>query len=130
MTLHHLGIAVESIAISAAHYRRALGVALEGDIVEDEIQKVRVALAPVGNGVYIEFVEPVGEDSPVRGVLKRGGGLYHVCYLVPDIAAAIDRVRGAGGRLVRGPVPARAFNGRLMAWVYTRDRSLVAFLAQ
>lgn len=130
MTLHHLGIAVKSIASGAAQYQRTLGIALEGAIVEDQIQKVRVAFAPVGNGVYLEFVEPVGEDSPVQGVLKRGGGLYHVCYLVPDVQGAIDQVRRAGGRLVSGPVPARAFNGRLIAWVYTADRSLVEFLAQ
>jgi hypothetical protein len=49
---------------------------------------------------------------------------------VPDIQGAIDQVRGAGGRLVSGPVPARAFNGRQIAWVYTPDRSLVEFLAE
>jgi methylmalonyl-CoA/ethylmalonyl-CoA epimerase len=130
MTLHHVGIAVPSIRSSAAYYRQALGIVVEGGIVEDEIQKVRVAFAPVGNGTYIEFVEPAGDDSPVRGVLKRGGGLYHVCYLVPDIDAAIESVRGAGGRLVSGPVPARAFNGRAIAWVYTPDRSLVELLAE
>jgi len=130
MMLHHVGIAVRSILRSAAQYHQALGVSLEGDIVEDEIQKVRVAFAPVGNGTYIEFVEPVGDDSPVQGVLKRGGGLYHVCYLVSDINAAIEGVRSVGGRLVSGPVPARAFNGRPIAWVYTPDRSLVEFLAE
>jgi methylmalonyl-CoA/ethylmalonyl-CoA epimerase len=128
--IHHLGIAVNSITSSAALYERMLGIALDGDIVEDTIQKVRVAFAPIGNGVYVEFVEPAGDDSPVRGILNRGGGLYHVCYQVPDIDAAIDRVRSGGGRLVSGPVPARAFNGRLIAWVYTPDRSLVEFLAE
>lgn len=130
MRLHHVGIAVRSIVKSAAHYHRMLGISLEGGIVEDEVQNVRVAFAPVGNGAYIEFVEPMSDNSPVDGILKRGGGLYHVCYLVTDINAAIERVRDAGGRLVSGPVPARAFNGRRIAWVYMPDRSLVEFLAE
>jgi hypothetical protein len=48
---------------------------------------------------------------------------------VPDIEAAIDQARRAGGRLVNGPVPARAFNGRLIAFVYTLAHGLVEFLA-
>ncbi len=130
MTLHHVGIAVESIARSAEQYRAALGLALAGDIVEDPIQKVRVAFVPAGNGTFIEFVEPAGPDSPVTRVLHKGGGLYHVCYQVSDLHAAIARVQAAGGRLVSGPAPAKAFGGRSIAWVYTPDRSLVEFLAE
>jgi methylmalonyl-CoA/ethylmalonyl-CoA epimerase len=126
--LHHLGIAVRSIATSAQQYHRALGIAVEGKIIEDEIQRVRVAFAPTGNGTFLEFVEPLTDDSPVCGVLKRGGGLYHVCYIVKDLSAAIDQVEQAGGRRISGPVPARAFAGRQIAWVYTPDRSLVEFL--
>ena len=130
MKLHHFGIAVESIAKSAEQYRAALGLGLEGDIIEDPIQKVRVAFAPTGNGSFVEFVEPMGDDSPVKRLLQKGGGLYHVCYVVPDIKAAIERVQKAGGRLISGPVPARAFDGRHIAWVYTPDRSLIEFLAE
>ena len=128
--LHHFGIAVHNIAASAQQYHRALGIAVDGKIIEDEIQKVRVAFAPTGNGTFLEFVEPITDDSPVCGVLKRGGGLYHVCYIVPDLMAAINRVEQAGGRCISGPVPASAFAGRQIAWVYTPDRSLIEFLEQ
>jgi hypothetical protein len=49
---------------------------------------------------------------------------------VPDIGAAIEQARSAGGRLVSGPLPARAFNGRLIAFVYTQAHGLVEFLAK
>jgi methylmalonyl-CoA/ethylmalonyl-CoA epimerase len=130
MTLHHVGLAVDSIASHAEHYRQALGIELSGDIVEDEIQRVRVAFAPVGPNVFIEFVEPLDADSPIARVLKNGGGVYHLCYLVPNIEAAIERVRRAGGRLVSGPTPARAFAGRRIAWVYTSTRTLLEFLEE
>jgi methylmalonyl-CoA/ethylmalonyl-CoA epimerase len=130
MKLHHVGVAVSSIAEHAEQYRRALDIGLAGEIIEDELQKVRVAFAQVGEGVFVEFVEPLGDDSPVSNLLKRGGGLYHVCYLVPDIEAAVERVRRAGGMVVSGPTPARAFGGRRVAFVYTRGRSLVEFLEE
>src|SRR2546422_2550004 len=100
MKLHHVGVAVSGIAKHAEQYRRAFGISLTSEIIEDELQKVRVAFAQVGDGVFIEFVEPLGDDSPICNLLKRGGGLYHLCYLVPDIEAAIEQVRRAGGVIV------------------------------
>jgi methylmalonyl-CoA/ethylmalonyl-CoA epimerase len=130
MKLHHIGIAVDDIAHHAEQYRKALGISLTGEIIDDEIQKVRVAFAAVGPETFIEFVEPLGDDSPITRLLKKGGGLYHVCYLVPDVDSAIQRVQAAGGRVVSPPAPARAFGGRRIAWVYTVDRSLIEFLEQ
>jgi len=130
MKLHHVGIAVSGIAKHAEQYRRALGISLTSEIIEDELQKVRVAFAQVGDGVFVEFVEPLGDDSPICNLLKRGGGLYHLCYLVPDIEAAIEQVRRAGGVIVSGPNPARAFDNRQIAFVYTPDRSLIEFLQE
>jgi methylmalonyl-CoA/ethylmalonyl-CoA epimerase len=130
MKLHHVGVATSSIAKHAEQYRRAFAIDLTSEIIDDELQKVRVAFAEVGDGVSIEFVEPLGDDSPISNLLKRGGGLYHICYLVPDIEAAIQQVRQAGGLIVSGPLPARAFNNRRIAFVYTPDRSLVEFLEE
>ncbi|MQA28700.1 MAG: hypothetical protein GEU82_02515 [Luteitalea sp.] len=126
--LHHVGLAVDSIAAHAEHYRRSLGIELAGEIVEDEIQRVRVAFAQVGPETFIELVEPIGADSPIARVLERGGGLYHMCYLVANVEAAMDRVCRSGGRRVSGPSPARAFGGRRIAWVYTANRTLIEFL--
>jgi methylmalonyl-CoA/ethylmalonyl-CoA epimerase len=128
MKLHHVGVAVRSIVEQAEQFRRALGISLTSEIIDDELQQVRVAFAQVGDGVFIEFVEPLSDNSPICNLLKRGGGLYHSCYEVPDIEAAIERVRQAGGVIVSGPMPARAFDNRRIAFVYTPSRTLVEFL--
>lgn len=131
MKLHHVGMAVPSIARQVEHYREALGVELTSEIIEDEAQKVRVAFAEVAEGVFLEFVEPLGADSPITQILERGGSrLYHLCYEVPDLASAVERVCRAGGIAVTSPTPARAFGGRPIAFVYTRDRSLIEFLQE
>jgi methylmalonyl-CoA/ethylmalonyl-CoA epimerase len=129
MTFHHVGIAVASIATAAVSYEQALGLKLEGPIVQDETQRVRVAFVPTGPASYIEFVEPMDDTSPVSRIVKRGGGPYHVCYVVRELEDAIEQVIRSGGRLVSGPVPAKAFHNREIAFVYTPDRSLVELLA-
>ena len=130
MRFHHVGMAVESIAKQSVQYLGALGLKLTSEIIEDEQLKVRVAFAQVGDRVFIEFVEPLGDDSPVTRFLERRVGLYHVCSLVPDIEAAIEKVCQAGGLLVSGPTPARAFGGRHIAFAYTPDHNLVEFLQE
>jgi methylmalonyl-CoA/ethylmalonyl-CoA epimerase len=128
MRLHHIGIAVDNIATHAEAYRRALGIDLSTEVVEDPIQRVRVAFARVGTDSFIEWIEPMDESSPIASVLRNGGGIYHVCYEVSNLEAAIEQVRNSGGRHVSGPDPAAAFGGRRIAWVYTPNRTLVEFL--
>jgi len=130
MRLHHIGLVVDSIMRKADLYHQSLGFALTTEIVTDPIQKVKIAFAEIGDGIFIEFIEPLGPDSPVAQFLKRGGGLYHLCYVVQDIEEAVERVRQTGGLIVSPPVPARAFNDRRIAFVYTSDGSLVEFLEE
>jgi methylmalonyl-CoA/ethylmalonyl-CoA epimerase len=129
MKIHHIGIAVPSIAEDGAAYCRALGLPLYGEIVADETQRVRVAFVRVDGAVHVEFIEPLGPDSPIHGVLKQGGGVYHICYSVPDIEAAIQQVRAARGLVVSGPVPAAAFDGRRIAFCYV-GHSLLEFVEE
>jgi methylmalonyl-CoA/ethylmalonyl-CoA epimerase len=86
--------------------------------VTDETQKVRVAFVRVNGDVHVEFIEPLGPDSPIHGVLRQGGGVYHICFSVPDIAVTIEQIKTAGGVLVSGPFAAPAFEGRRIAFCY------------
>jgi methylmalonyl-CoA/ethylmalonyl-CoA epimerase len=126
--LHHLGIAVRSIAEQGYGYCETIGIASPHEPITDEVQNVRVAFADLGDGVAVEFVEPLRENSPIERILQRGGCLYHVCYEVADLEAEIARVRARGGLLVTGPVPAVAFGGRRIAFVYTPGHDLVEFV--
>ena len=63
--LHHVGLVVRSIEEAEPS---VLNVA-------DPIQGVRVAFVAV-NGVQIELLEPLGENSPVAGSFKRNVKRY------------------------------------------------------
>jgi methylmalonyl-CoA/ethylmalonyl-CoA epimerase len=131
MLLHHIGIVVPSIRSTVDGFSQTLGRSWDGKIIHDPLQGVHVAfLASVNNPSepLIELVEPAGEDSPVTGFLKRGGGMNHLCYEVPSLSEQLKKSRADGSLIVKQPMPAVAFDGRLIGWVFTPQRMLVEFL--
>ncbi len=96
--LDHLGIAVKSLASAKAMYEK-LGLSVSPEeIVEHE--KVRLVMVPVGE-TRLELLEPTSDDSVVgKFIAKRGEGLHHVSLRVPDLNAAVQRLKNEGVRLV------------------------------
>jgi methylmalonyl-CoA/ethylmalonyl-CoA epimerase len=117
---HHTGVAVADLQEAIARYKLLFGYDVTDGPYDDPIQKVSVCFLSRGAGdPVIELVAPMGNDSPVSRILKKGGGAYHVCYQVPDIEAAIEHLTGNGSFLVSAPVPAVAFQMRKIAWLMT-----------
>jgi methylmalonyl-CoA epimerase len=96
--IDHIGIAVKSLAAAKLIYEK-IGLSIsEEETVEQE--KVRVVMVPVGES-RLELLEATSEDSTIaKFVAKRGEGLHHVCLRVPDLSAAVDRLKKDGVRLV------------------------------
>ena len=101
-SIDHLGIAVRSIDRALEFYQEQLGLSVGArETVEHE--KVHVAMLPL-EGSRIELLEPTEADSPVGKFLdKRGEGLHHVALKVPDLNAAVERLRASGARLLNEP---------------------------
>src|SRR3984885_3655651 len=101
-SIDHLGIAVRSMEQALGFYQGQLGLSVAGrETVEQE--KVNVAMLPL-SGSRIELLEPTAADSPVGKFLdKRGEGLHHVALKVPDLNAAVERLRASGARLLNEP---------------------------
>jgi methylmalonyl-CoA/ethylmalonyl-CoA epimerase len=94
---------------------------------DDPIQKVTVNfLAKSDEDVAaIELIAPLSVDSPITSMLaKNGGGAYHLCFETSDIDQALVHAKKNGCMVVSPPVPAVAFDGRKIAWIYTRSRQL------
>jgi LAO/AO transport system kinase len=101
-SIDHLGVAVKSIQAALGFYQGQLGmqVALRETVPHE---KVHVAMLPAG-GPRIELLEPVEPDSVIgRFLAKRGEGLHHLALRVPDLTAAVERLRAAGVRLLNEP---------------------------
>ena len=96
--IDHLGIAVKSLAAAKAIYEK-LGLTVSPEeIVEQE--QVRLVMVPVSES-RLELLEATSEDSAIaKFIAKRGEGLHHICLRVPDLAAAVERLKQDGVRLV------------------------------
>ena len=115
ISIDHLGVAVRSIERALEFYGQQLGLTIASrETVEQE--RVRVAMLPL-EGSRIELLEPTEADSPVGRFLdKRGEGLHHVALKVPDLAAATERLRASGARLLNEPRPGAG--GHLYVFVH------------
>lgn len=101
VSIDHLGIAVPNLEDALAFYQ-TLGLAVaQRETVATE--RVHVVMLPTGDS-RIELLEPASPDSPISKFLeKRGPGLHHVALKVPDLAAAVERLRASGARLLNEP---------------------------
>ena len=119
LPLDHVAIAVESIAASLPVFESLLGAS--GSPVE-RIASQGVAVTFVGSGPgRIELLEPTGADTTVgRFLARRGPGLHHIAYRVPDIEAALAQFAGAGVELIDRR-PKFGANGHRVAFLHPRS---------
>jgi methylmalonyl-CoA/ethylmalonyl-CoA epimerase len=116
MKIDHIGIATNSIDEIAAVYRDALGMTV-AETEEVASQKVRVAMLPIGES-RIELLEATSDDSPISKFLaKRGPGVHHVAFNVPDIRAALAELKTKGTRLI-DEEPRTGAGGCLVAFIH------------
>jgi methylmalonyl-CoA epimerase len=100
--IDHLGIAVKSLAAAKGIYEKLGLTVSQEEVVEGEL--VRLVMVPVGES-RLELLEATSENSAVaRFIAKRGEGLHHVCLRVPDLTAAVDRLKKDGIRLVSNEI--------------------------
>jgi methylmalonyl-CoA/ethylmalonyl-CoA epimerase len=116
LPLDHVAVAVPSITAALPIFELLTG-ASGSPIERVEAQKVDVAFVGAGTG-KIELLQPAGADSTVQKFLdKRGSGLHHIAYRVPDIQATLDLLRAAGIRLI-DEQPRPGAGGHLVAFLH------------
>ena len=95
----HVSLAVHSLDAALPFYRDVLGLPLRERRALPE-RGLNVAFVGVGES-QIELLEPVDPDGTVaRFLARRGEGLHHVCFEVPDVDAAIAELAGRGVDLI------------------------------
>ncbi len=117
--LDHVGIAVHSLDESLPVFEAVAGAAGYGrETVES--QGVEVVFVGEGEG-RIELLAPTRADSAVAKFLaRRGPGMHHACYRVPDLAAALAQHAAAGWELIdREPRPGA--HGHRVAFLHPRS---------
>jgi methylmalonyl-CoA/ethylmalonyl-CoA epimerase len=128
MTIDHIGIVVGSLETAEAYYTQQLGLRSIGGRILDPLQDVELQFLEDDRGVRVELIRPLSPGSPAARAASQGGGLNHICYRVNDLESSINAFLANDAKLVREPRPAVAFDGRRVAFLFTRQRELIEFV--
>jgi methylmalonyl-CoA/ethylmalonyl-CoA epimerase len=110
----HLGIAVRALAETMPFYRDVLGMP---EVPLDDADGARIAGLRAGESL-VELLEAAEPGSPIaKFIEKRGPGIHHICFVVDDLAAALERCRGAGVRLI-DETPRVGAEGKRIAFLH------------
>jgi methylmalonyl-CoA/ethylmalonyl-CoA epimerase len=121
--IEHLGIAVKSIDQQLPYYEGVLGVKCYNiEVVED--QKVKTAFFKIGQ-TKIELLEPTSEDSTIaKFIEKRGEGVHHIAFAVPDVAEALSEVEAKGVQTI-DKAPRGGAEGLKIAFLHPKSTGSV-----
>jgi methylmalonyl-CoA/ethylmalonyl-CoA epimerase len=114
--IEHVALAVADLDAAVAHYRDVWGIEVEHrERVED--QGVEEAMLPLGDS-YLQLLGATGPDTTVGKFLaKRGEGLHHIAYEVPDLEGALAELKAKGVRLI-DQEPRVGGRGHMVAFVH------------
>ena len=116
--LAHIGLAVTSIEAASARWKK-LGFRVTGTEMLESMH-VKIAFMESG-GSTIELLEPTKVDSPIgRFLAKRGEGIHHVAFHVPDLEAALSAA-GAQGLELIDRTPRDGSHGMKIAFLHPRS---------
>ncbi len=119
--LNHVAIAVPDLEKASAVYRGALGVEVSAPARQPE-HGVTTVFITLPN-TKLELLEPLGTASPIQKFLDRNpdGGMHHICYEVPDIIAARDRLIASGARVLGDGQPKAGAHGKPVLFLHPKD---------
>jgi methylmalonyl-CoA/ethylmalonyl-CoA epimerase len=123
--IDHVGIACRDLDAAIAFYRETYGFTVT-QLEDNEEQGVREAMLKVnetddGAASYVQLLQPLRDDSPVgRFLANNGEGLHHVAFGTPDVAAAGDRLREQGRRVLYAE-PRTGSMGSRITFVHPKD---------
>ena len=124
--MNHIGVAVPDMTDAIAYWRDVMGAAVVTEPFDLPEQGVKVCFvhtpgADGTEGTQVELLSPLSDDSPVTGFIAKNpsGGQHHVCFEVPDIAAARSDFEAMGKRIL-GPTRIGA-HGTPIFFVHPKD---------
>lgn len=121
----HVAVTTRDLMATLADYLSLPGTRLINGPGQNAAQDVLFAFVDLGAGGVVELLAPLSEQSPIHSHLAQGGGTYHYCYAVEDLAKAITTAtQDFGARLVKPAQADDAFYGRQVAFLFHPNHGL------
>ena len=114
----HIGIAVSSLKTSIPLYERLLNASCyKTELVSTESVDTAFFLQ---NGAKIELLESSDPNGPIaKFIAKKGEGLHHIAFEVPDILAEMERLKKDGFTLLN-EAPKMGADNKLVCFVHPK----------
>lgn len=127
-SIDHIGIAVNNLAQVIEIYKDILGFEYLGEeIVKD--QSVKIAKFDC-NGVHLEFLEPISDDSPIKKFLEtKGQGIHHIAYKCDNIIEKIELLKQKGIKMIND-TPKEGSNNTKIAFLHPKSAIVLTELVQ
>lgn len=116
--VEHIGIAVKDINQANKLYTQLLGVPpYKQEAVEE--QQVITSFFQVGE-TKIELVAATSPKSPIaKFIAKRGEGMHHIAYDVPDIKLAMQQLQEQGFQLLNEE-PKKGADNKIVCFIHPK----------
>lgn len=116
--IEHIGIAVKNLQQANQLYTALLGMPpYKTEIVESEY--VITSFFKVGN-TKIELLEATNPQSAIAHFIeKKGEGMHHIAYEVPNIAEAMQHFEQQGFKLINAS-PKRGADNKLVCFLHPK----------
>lgn len=121
MKLHHIGIAVEELEEAVERFGLlGLKETARGIVEEFSVAVSWLGGTPSQPQPQLELLQPLGEGPIRRFLERRGEGLHHLAFAVPDLEKALEELQAQGIQLI-DEKPRPGFGGHRVAFVHPRS---------
>ena len=117
--VEHIGIAVKDLKASIPLFERLLGSACyKTELVASEQVETAFFLQ---NGSKIELVQSIDAEGVIaKYINKKGEGMHHIAFEVPDIVAEMERLKNEGFTLLNES-PKKGADNKWVCFVHPKD---------
>ncbi|MEY3377622.1 MAG: hypothetical protein RLZZ328_667 [Bacteroidota bacterium] len=115
----HIGIAVKDLAVSIPLFERLLGTSCykTENVASEQVETAFF----LQNGSKIELVQSNQADGVIAKYIdKKGEGMHHIAFEVPDILAEMERLKKEGFTLLN-EAPKKGADNKLVCFVHPKD---------
>ena len=119
--VEHIGIAVRSLEQAIPLFEKLMGCMCY-KVEEVSGEKVMTAFLTSGQ-TKIELLESTDPDGVIaRFIEKKGEGMHHIAFDVPDIYTEIERLKGEGFVFLND-VPKEGADNKLVCFLHPKGTS-------
>jgi methylmalonyl-CoA/ethylmalonyl-CoA epimerase len=120
MVIDHICFAVKNLEEAIAYWESVFGYRQMTEVVENTLQKVKVAFVNKEDSTLIKLIEPVDGNLSLQNFVNRGGGFHHICFRCDSIKETMTNLSAKGLLTLVPPQPGEAFNNHDIAFLLGR----------